>query len=127
MFGRARGHVLKQIRPTSSDRPDGVAKISSKLWSRRGNFNRPIFGSSNSMKITSNSPLFTMKITSNSPLFIVDVCFGLSLFAPATFAQSRAPLWTNYSRVDPEDLTLDDKGNHLLCTDNTGNVIVAGL
>jgi hypothetical protein len=108
---------LKQIRPTSSDRPDGVAKVSSKLRSRRGNLNRPIFGPSNSMKITSNSPLF-----------IVVACFGLSaLFAPATFAQSRAPLWTNYSRVDPETLTVDDKGNHLLCTDNNGNVIVAGL
>jgi len=69
-----------------------------------------------------------MKSIANSRFLLAALCFGLATsFAPPTSAQNLAPVWTNYSGVYPQQLTLDDHGNHLLCTDNNGNVIVGGL
>jgi outer membrane protein assembly factor BamB len=52
---------------------------------------------------------------------------GLVALPQHASAQNRVPLWTNYCNVSPIDQTPGFYGGHLLCTDNSGNVIVAGL
>jgi len=51
---------------------------------------------------------------------------GLTGLTHHAFAQTGKALWTNYCVVYPQAPSTDDYGNHLLTTDNSGNVIVAG-
>jgi hypothetical protein len=59
-------------------------------------------------------------------LAVALVLGGLTGLTQHAFAQVGRALWTNYCVVYPQTPTTDDYGNHLLTTDSSGNVIVAG-